>query len=294
MASRKPEPKTRGEPHAPEEKPGRREGEIKTGRREFLRAFSGRHGAGREAAEEPASGRGAMGRREFLGIVAGGVAAAALGRGKKARADESTQTRNAYYRNIPIDNAESVSGIDFRRDYGYMFENRNAQVVQLPETGIITLGSWEIKVVRDLVQNIYNYYVKNDSFSFEFASNEFLFFVGGAKAILLDFPETPYAKGPLLVIASSNNFTVSFYFNKVKGKVTADLVYYDSLGESPPEVGTDVVQNEPYVVVAPRGSIANGDAALGTGFVQYALLASRLGGSGDGPGAGASYLKRTD
>jgi hypothetical protein len=333
MASKKPELKAHGEPHAPEpqtpEKKGkpfaRGKGAVDEGRRGFLRSVSGRHGAERnETTEEQPSGRADMGRRKFLGIVAGGAAAAALGiKGKKARADEtaeatrvaSAETPNARGhaepsvggvpgqaslngRSVEITNTEPipVSSEEFKRDYAYMFDNRNATVVVLPTPGThtydamdTTVGDWEIRIVRD-VGSSQCIYLKNSALNYETELDG----LDGGKAVLLPFPESEYAKGPMLAIVFSY-MSVMYFYNKVTQEVTVDIVSHQNFFGAPPRIGTDVFQNEPYIVLAPDGSLtSDSDMKPGTRFLQYALLATTMSRNGGGPAPSGAIFERRD
>ena len=165
-----------------------------------------------------------------------------------------------------------------REEYSYMFQNRLVQGMQtLNEGQTFRAGDWEVQSTQygDLI-------VRNQTLGYEVASTASI----GPKVGILPFPETEYAKGPMLFIAG-NGFAEVFYLNKLTNKVGYCLIVYGNLSGQP-EVGTDVFNGDPYLVVAPPRSVSqNGDIPSGTRLFQFSILASRR--DGDNPGAGASY-----
>jgi hypothetical protein len=250
-----------------------------------------------------------MRRRDFLRVAGLGALAAALGT-SAARAQEAehvaqattppgttarTETGNAasvadercYSINPTTQQPTELSGEQVRTEYGYMFENRNATVVDLPAGGRVTLGDWEIEV-EAIVTRFDRITVRNRQLNFEHKTES----KRGSKAVLLTFPETDYARGPMLAISDEVNSMI-YFFNKVTGHPSAHLFGYPVIFSGPAKVGTDIFQGEPYLVIAPSGAVtADGDMQLGTKFVQYALRTTMMSQYGDGPAVSVNYFIR--
>jgi len=176
----------------------------------------------------------------------------------------------------------TMSAETARTDYAYMFQNRLVQNMQTIEAGRgIMVGEWDIQHTgfgHDII-------ITNYSLGYQVASTTST----GSKVGLLDFPETEFVRGPMLFIAG-DGYTQVFYFNKITNKVGYCFFSYDVfLGQ--PEVGTDVFNGDPYLVVVTPGSVTqNGDIASGARVFQFALLVSTR--DGNDPGAGTSYFIR--
>ncbi|MDD5096743.1 MAG: hypothetical protein PHY95_04490 [Candidatus ainarchaeum sp.] len=182
---------------------------------------------------------------------------------------------------------EPLTGEEVREEYGYMFENRDATIMDLPTSGRVTMGDWEVEVIPSRL-GILDVTVRNASLNYERDT----VLLRESRLVLLPFPETDYAKGPLFATVNSAGVNVYFY-NKVSGCVTDHLFAYASQmpGNETPDVGTDVYNNRPYVVVVPAGSrTANKDLLPGTRIFQYALGTTEQ--DGNGPAANMAYLVR--
>jgi hypothetical protein len=182
-----------------------------------------------------------------------------------------------------------VTGEEVRNNMGYMFENRNATVMDLPASGKITMGDWEVEVTPSRIDFL-TITIRNAILDYEYETGA----LRNSKLVLLPFTETEYAKGPLFAIVSSAYARVHF-FNKVSDCVTMHgFIYTDQMpGNETPEVGTEITNNEPYLVVVHAGSrTADGDVLPGTRIFQYALGTTER--DGDGPAAGISYFVREE
>lgn len=203
------------------------------------------------------------------------------------RVTESNPTDRVY--EIPTTaQPESLTGEEVRGEYGYMFENRDATVMDLPASGRVTMGDWEVEVTPSRI-DILHIKIKNTSFNYEYSTTA----VRDSRLLLLPFPETEYARGPLFAVIFAGAAEVYFY-NKVSGCVTSHLFAYGGVAGShfdAPEVGTDVYNNKPYIVIVSAGSrTADGDLLPGTRIFQYALGTTEQ--DGDGPGASMAYFVR--
>jgi hypothetical protein len=200
----------------------------------------------------------------------------------------------AYVVNTTVEQPTVLSPQEVKDDYGYMFDNAHAEIRDLPyaddRSVEIRMGDWEIKTAPDFPgSSMLNITIKNQALNYE----KEIFGNINSKAVLLPFPETDYAKGPMLIIVSQSCSDI-FFQNKVTGRVTNHLFGYANLFGSP-EIGTDIYEGDPYLVVAPPSSVTrDGDMQPGTRFFQYALLATERSRHVEGPAAGVSYFARSE
>jgi hypothetical protein len=263
MAPKKPV-HTHGEPHAPEEKPGKKgkeftrgKGAVDEGRRGFLRSVSGRHGAerGAEKAEEQPSGRADIGRRKFLGIVAGEAAAAALGIGKKARADERVASVNrlmdgggAILSSIEV---SPMTLQDFQRQIAYMFDLTSQFEVQSDSNGKYTTDEFIVRKSRGIADGVppdaICVYARNNLDGVN--SSEPLIFsppIGDNNFRVFRFQVTDSAVVQDEVVAIITSGGVSLlYFNKVQNRYTeAGASYGPNYFGSSPKVGLEINEQD--------------------------------------------------
>ena len=190
----------------------------------------------------------------------------------------------SYGADVPGVQPEVLTGEQFRNDYGYTFSNSEATVTTLPNVGTLTMGDWEVHLKLTLA-NSSDIIIRNRNLNFE----ESFTVTKGSRVTLLPFPETDYARGPMLVITDVR-FTLVYFFNKISNCVTNHYVTH-GIPSGIPEIGTEIFEGKPYIYIAPTGSLtSNADMLPGTRFYMYALLSTTR--DGDGPGATTNYFER--
>lgn len=190
----------------------------------------------------------------------------------------------------PGEQPQVLSGEEFRREYAYTFQNRLATIRDLPTRGKLTMSEWEIEIIYGADTPILELKVTHKATGYETHASA----TPGAKVVELPFPETEYARGPMLAIVEPGG-SVNHFVNKVSNCITAHLFGIPGYGyRAVPEIGTDVYNGEPYLILAPPGSLtADGDMRPGTRFYQYNLISTAISTEHpDGPGAGAGYFER--
>lgn len=245
--------------------------------------------AGAEA-REPQRGAQTAPREERVAQVSPsgtrGYESTAVGSDSAARAT----TDRVYEANPQGEQPEILSGEDVRRDYGYTFQNTGATVRTLPLSGTLIMGDWEIQADPSIVPDSTDVVIKNSALGYEAAR---MSIPSNSKIILLPFPETEYARGPMLIIShgGSGGAASIYFFNKVSNCVTTHAFFHGNR-VGIPEVGTEIYENKPYFYVASPGSLTqDGDMLPGTRFYMYVLITTQK--DGNGPGAATGYFERS-
>ena len=192
----------------------------------------------------------------------------------------------AAYTITGAEQPQVLTAQEAREEYAYMFRNELVTArATLPEGGQkTTIGDWEIETLPYGPYNTPEYVVRNRNLGYEATASSAV----GSQLLLLPFPETNYAKGPMLIIVGSGYSTI-FLFNKLTGRVGVYGFDYPRFS-SIPEIGTDVYNNEPYLaLVAPGSLTSEGNLRSGTKIYQLAIRTTWL--DGDGPGGAVGYFR---
>jgi hypothetical protein len=147
------------------------------------------------------------------------------------------------------------------------------------------IGDWEIKTVPDFPGSSFlHVIVKNNNLECEFSA----YSITGAKVFLFDFPETEYAKGPMLAIVS-HGYAQIFFFNKLQERANSYFFSYGNIGE--PRVGTEIYNGEPHITVAGSDYFdSSGSLRPNSPFFDFGLV-NAINSRGSGPKPGFKHYQ---